>query len=288
MIQQRSSRSKLAPRGISPAFLALLLVAGVWMMSRNVFAADATAQQPNQDTPAQPEKLSALDLALKGGIVMYPLALSSILAIGIILERFLALRRAKVMPAGFLAGVKGVLRNPERDRDAALAYCQSNPSPLSRIIAAGIRHLPRGWVAAEKAMEDAGATECIRLRQNMRLLYALGSTATLLGLIGTISGMIRAFQVAAVAGVGRVDQLSKGIYEAMVCTFAGLAVAIAVTPFYYYFVGRIERLVADLNETLTRFGDDYALPGSHPAPAPATESVSPSDVAPLPATPAVA
>jgi biopolymer transport protein ExbB len=93
----------------------------------------------------------------------------------------------------------------------------------------------------------------------MRFLYALGSVATLLGLIGTISGMIKAFQVAAVAGVGRVDQLSTGIYEAMTCTFAGLAVAVVVTLFYYFVMGRIEGLVGELNDTVSRFANDYGI-----------------------------
>ncbi len=93
----------------------------------------------------------------------------------------------------------------------------------------------------------------------MRFLYALGSIGTLLGLIGTISGMIKAFQVAAVAGVGRVDQLSTGIYEAMVNTFGGLAVAIVVTLFYYFFIGRIERLISELNDELNEFSDEYGF-----------------------------
>jgi biopolymer transport protein ExbB/TolQ len=81
--------------------------------------------------------------------------------------------------------------------------------------------------------------------------------------------MIKAFQVAAVAGVGRVDQLSRGIYEAMTCTFAGLAVAIVVTSFYYFFAGRIERLISEMNDVLAQFADTYGyamrLRPPHPA-----------------------
>jgi len=87
------------------------------------------------------------------------------------------------------------------------------------------------------------------------MLYALGSIATLLGLIGTISGMIKAFQVASGGGMGKAELLAKGIYEAMVCTFGGLAVAIVCTFAYYYFLGRIERLVGDMNEALGEIGD---------------------------------
>jgi biopolymer transport protein ExbB len=214
-------------------------------------ASGTTRPPPPQDTVFQ--------LFFKGGFFMYPLALCSVVAVGLIFERSLALRRSRVIPRDFIPGLKGILKDVREDRDSALAYCAKHDSPIARVIAAGIRRLPRGWHAAEKAIEDEGANQALRLRHNMRFLYALGSVGTLLGLIGTISGMIKAFQVAAVAGVGRVDQLSTGIYEAMTCTFAGLAVAIVVTVFYYFFVGRIERLLVDMNETVNRFADDYGI-----------------------------
>jgi biopolymer transport protein ExbB len=215
------------------------------------------ADVPPAATDAHP---SVVQLFLKGGIFMYPLALCSVIAVTIILDRFLALRRAHVAPATFIPGLRAVFRDSSEDKQEALNYCTAQNTPIARIAAAGIRRLPHGWTAAEKAMEDAGANEVMRLRRNMRMLYALGSVATLLGLIGTISGMIKAFQVAAVAGVGRVDQLSKGIYEAMTCTFAGLAVAIVVTAFYYFFAGRIDRLIAELNESMAQFADTYGYP----------------------------
>jgi biopolymer transport protein ExbB len=227
----------------------LLTVAG------GALAQSSTTQPSAAKTP----DISVFQLFIKGGFFMYPLALCSVMAIGIIFERFAALSKRRVIPADFVPGLRGVFKNPQDDRDAALAYCASHDSPLARVIAAGIRRLPRGWSAAEKAIEDEGGNQALRLRHNMRFLYALGSVATLLGLIGTISGMIKAFQVAAVAGVGRVDQLSTGIYEAMTCTFAGLAVAVVVTLFYYFFMGRIEGLVGELNDTVNRFANDYGI-----------------------------
>jgi biopolymer transport protein ExbB len=220
-------------------------------------AAGGASQAQPPPTPA-PE-VTVFQLFFKGGFFMYPLALCSVVAVGLIFERLIALRRSRVIPPTFIPGLKGVLTDIRGDRDAALTYCKEHDSPLSRVLVAGIKRLPRGWHAAEKAIEDEGANQALRLRHNMRLLYALGSVGTLLGLIGTISGMIKAFQVAAVAGVGRVDQLSTGIYEAMTCTFAGLAVAIVVTIFYYYLAGRIERLLVEMNDTVNRFADDYGI-----------------------------
>src|SRR5206468_1427325 len=167
------------------------------------------------------------------------------------------LRRSSVIPAGFIAGLLGVFRDPVEDRQQAIAYCKAHDSSLARVVLAGLNRLPRGPAAAEKAGEDAGANEALKLRKNVRMLYAFGSVATLLGLIGTISGMIKAFQVAAGGGLGKAELLAKGIYEAMVNTFGGLAVAIVCTAFYYLFLGRIERLVADMNDAFAEFGDRY-------------------------------
>lgn len=223
-----------------------------------VFAADG-------DAPSSTPPVSVLQMFMHGGIFMYPLALCSVAAVSLILDRALALRRKLVIPHGFVAGLRSAFHDRDSDARSGLDYCAKQNCTIARIVAAGLRRHRHGWTAVEKAMEDAGATEAIRLRRNMRLLYAMGSVATLLGLIGTISGMIKAFQVASVAGVGRVDQLSRGIYEAMTCTFAGLAVAIVVTSAYYFFAGRIERLIADMNDEMSRFADEYGYEAAHVA-----------------------
>jgi biopolymer transport protein ExbB len=224
-------------------------------------AAPAPAATTQESAPAAKaaHNPSAFELFQLAGFFMYPLALCSIISVAIIIERFAALRRSQVNPLGFMAGLREVCKELPTDREAGIAYCKRSKAPIARMVEAGLKRLPRGLMAAEKAIEDAGGNEALKLRRNMRFLYALGSVATLLGLIGTISGMIKAFQVAASAGIGRVDQLSTGIYEAMVNTFGGLAVAIVVTVFYYFFVGRIERLIADINDTLARFSDDYGF-----------------------------
>jgi biopolymer transport protein ExbB len=238
------------------------VIVGWTVLAQNAApAGDGGAGQAQAASTPPPPEVTVVQLFFKGGFFMYPLALCSVVAVGLILERLLALRKSRVIPPTFIPGLKGVLTDVRADREAALAYCNKHDSPIARVLAAGIKRLPRGWHAAEKAIEDAGANQALRLRHNMRLLYALGSVGTLLGLIGTISGMIKAFQVAAVAGVGRVDQLSTGIYEAMTCTFAGLAVAIVVTVFYYFLAGRIERLLVEMNDTVNRFADDYGING---------------------------
>ena len=224
-------------------------------------AASTDGADSGEPAPAaEPEKVTLMQMFQRGGIFMYPLALCSVLTVAIVLERFVALRRARVNPPAFLPGLRTVFRDPVRDREAAINYCRADDSALARMVGAGVRRMPLGHIAVEKAIEDAGANEAIKLRRNLRMLYAIGSVATLLGLIGTISGMIRAFQVASGGGMGKTELLSKGIYEAMVCTFAGLAVAIVTTIFYYFFVGRIERLISEMNDELDAFAEQYTDP----------------------------
>ena len=241
-------------------FGAAALVAVVYCGGTLAQQAGVPATAPSVDAAANtiPQKQTLWQLFLAGGPVMFALLFSSVIAIAIVIERLVSLRRSLVIPAGFTPGLLGVFKDPVEDRQQALTWCKSHDSAIARVVTAGLNRLPRGPAAAEKAMEDAGANEALRLRRNIRMLYAIGSVATLLGLIGTIAGMIKAFQVAAGGGMGKAELLAKGIYEAMVCTFGGLAVAIVCTAFYYWFLGRIERLVGDMNESLGEVGDRIA------------------------------
>lgn len=231
------------------------------VLATTIFAANepAGSSTPGDSASQIEARKNAWQLYQAGGFFMIPLTACSVLAVAIIIERFAALRRGAIIPPGFFPGLKKVAQDLREDREQAINYCRQNDSPIARMLVAGIKRLPRGHDAAEKAIEDAGANEALKLRRNMRLLYAIGSVATLLGLIGTISGMIKAFQSAAASGTGDVNRLSTGIYEAMVNTFAGLAVAIVVTIFYYFFVGRIERRISELNDTLASFSDEFGF-----------------------------
>jgi len=238
----------------------MIAAVAVLLIATSLFAADPASTAAPMDNATKIEtKKSLWELYQAGGFFMYPLTACSVLAVAIIIERFVALRRGAIIPGGFFQGLKAVADDLRDDREQALNYCRQHDSPIARMLMAGIKRLPRGHDAAEKAIEDAGANEALKLRRNMRLLYAIGSVATLLGLIGTISGMIKAFQSAAASGTGDVQKLSTGIYEAMVNTFAGLAIAIVVTLFYYFFIGRIEKLISELNDLLVSFSDEYGF-----------------------------
>lgn len=220
-----------------------------------------TAETP--DTPtgdrdaADSGRMSLLELLVEGGYFMVPIGACSLLGLAIIIERLLALRRSQIMPGNFLAGLTDVLRHGAIDRDAGLDYCHTHDSPIARVAAAGLRKLHRDEESIEQAIEDAGANEVAKLRRNLRMLYGVAAVAPMLGLLGTVWGMISAFQVASDVGLGQAELLARGIYEALVTTLAGLSVAIPVLVFYYFFLGKIERIVAEMNDLSVQFVEHY-------------------------------
>ncbi len=256
----------------------LLLVLAVVSVSLAQDEAPAASDEGQSETK-QTEKMSMLDLLLKGRWFMVPLGLCSLMGLTIIIERLIALRRNAVIPPNFMDGLKAVFRRGQQDRSAGLQYCKSNPCPLASVVAAGIRRMSRGQEAVEKAIEDAGANEVSKLRRNLRLLFGVAAVSPMLGLLGTVWGMIQAFQVASQAGLGQAGMLATGIYEALVTTFAGLSIAIPTLIFYYYFQGKIDYIVHEMNETSVEFvehytGDKIEPAASVPAEAPANAAAA--------------
>lgn len=242
-----------------PAWLLLAAVLLVWgqfaLAPQSAAGAEpAPAQQPAQSQAQPAHSQSFLQLLMKGGWFMLPIAAASLIGLALILERSMALRRSRIVPRRFMAGLKRL----GADREGALAYCAMSRSPIARVITAGLRKLNDGHAATEKALEDAGAAEVHKLRRNLRMLYGVSVVAPMMGLLGTVWGMIRAFRATTEQqALGRPDILATGIYEALVTTLAGLMVAIPVLLFYYYFSGRIEAAVSDLNDAANEFVERF-------------------------------
>lgn len=220
--------------------------------------AQATGQSPEAGSAVAVQ--SVWDFAVKGGPVMIPIGLCSLVALTVIIERVASLRRSKIIPAEFMPGLKAILQDVEEDRDKALAYCEKDASPMARIAEAGIRKLGRSVEVVEKYVQDAGEREVIKLRKHMRLLSVIASISTLLGLLGTITGMITAFQTVAASAeaMGKTELLAKGIYEAMITTAAGLMVAIPVVLAYQWLLSRIEHFVGEMDRTAVEFIEEFA------------------------------
>ncbi len=213
--------------------------------------------KPTTSTKPDADKMTLFELLLMGRWFMVPIGLCSLLGLAIIIERLSALRMGAVVPHGFLAGLKRVFTHARDDRPNALDYCRQRDCAIGRVIAAGIARFNKGQEIVERAMEDAGAAEIQKLRRNLQMLFAVTATAPMLGLLGTVWGMIEAFQTASVKGLGRPEYLATGIYKALVTTFAGLLVAIPTLILYYYFRGKIEQIVTRLNEVSIDFTQHY-------------------------------
>ena len=217
---------------------------------------------PGGGPAAQPKaedstSMTMLELFSRGGVFMFPLAACSLVGLALIIERLVSLRKNKIIPPRFLEHLKGSFTPGSGDRSTGLNCCRANGSPLARVLAAGIGKMHKDEETVEQAIEDAGANEISKLKRNLRGLSAVAAIAPLLGLLGTVSGMIKAFQVASVKGLGKASLLAQGIYEALVTTYAGLLIAIPVMVFYYYFLGRIDRFVSEMNDLSIEFVEHY-------------------------------
>lgn len=214
---------------------------------------------------------SVLDFVIKGGPVMMAIIACSLLATAVIVERFVSLRRRAVTPPDFLQGLQALAG----DRHRAVDFCRANSSPIANILGAALKRQGQGMQATEKAAEEAGHREVIRLRQRMRVLGALPQVSTMLGLLGTIFGMIKTFQAVAASGqtLGKTETLAKGIFEAWTNTAAGLLVAIPVLIAYHLLLGKIDQRMVDLDRATTDFVDAQLI-GAAPHASGVLESVA--------------
>lgn len=215
---------------------------------------------------------SIWDFMVKGGFMMIPIGICSLVALAVIAERVLSLSRSRVIPRSFVDGLRKVLADHPGDKVKALAYCKRHPSPLANVFAAGIKRLGDSIEVVEKHIEEAGEREVVKLRKFLRVLSVIAAIAPLLGLLGTILGMIKAFQTVALSAeaLGKAEMLAGGIYEAMITTAAGLSVAIPVLVCYHWISSKIDRLVMEMDQTTFEFVEQVAEQhvGEKTAPAP--------------------
>lgn len=185
---------------------------------------------------------SVWDLMVKGGWVMAPIGLCSLAALAITAERLWMLRPGSVAPKAVIDAAGDRSRNVPALRQA----CEKSPSPLSEVLLAAVRARGEGPDRRDRLVEEAGHREVQKLRRRVRLLSALPQVATMLGLLGTVFGMIRTFTVVAASGesLGKTERLAQGIYEAWTATAAGLAVAIPTLIAYHIVLSRIDDATA--------------------------------------------
>lgn len=211
-------------------------------------AAEAPAAPPAP--PALP-RLNVLDLYFQGGILMIPITLMSLIVVAFSLERALALRRGRVIPKRLVRDLGELARAPGGfDPRAAYRLCQENRSAAAQVVRAALLKIGRPLNEIEHAVAEASEREAEKLYGNVRPIYLAVTITPLLGLLGTVQGMIQAFFITAEStlGVNKAQSLAAGIYVALVTTFAGLSVAIPAAIIAHYFEGRIQRLFRDIDD----------------------------------------
>ncbi len=198
---------------------------------------------------AQAETAGFLDIVLSGGwvggLIMLVLLGLSLMAAYLIFDQIMVLRRREVLPPQLADQVRQLLaqgRVAEADE-----LCRQNPSPLTFVLINGLSELDFGWPAMEKAMEDSVAEQAARLYRKIEYLSVIGNLAPMCGLLGTVTGMIFAFQQVAISqGAAGAADLAEGIYSALVTTVGGLVVAIPSLAAFAIFRNRIDQLIAEI------------------------------------------
>lgn len=187
-----------------------------------------------------------LELFKAGGWLMFPLFACSVIAIGIIAERFWSLQTRRIAPPELITQIWQWLRYNQVDQDR-IKSLQKN-SPLGRILAAGLTDRNAAREITKESIEDTGRHVTAMMEKNLNTLGTIAAISPLIGLLGTVVGMIKVFAVITTEGVGNPETLAGGISEALITTAAGLVVAIPSVIFYRYFRGKINHLVVNMEE----------------------------------------
>ena len=180
---------------------------------------------------------------------MYPIILCSIIALAVFLERLWVLRRERVIPSAFVRSVEERIRKQKISE--ALFLCQSDGSSIAKIFLAGLKSMGRGMWLVKEAIEERGGREGVILEKNVGILSTIANLTPLLGLLGTVSGMIKTFKVISQSG-GNPSLLAGGIAEALITTAAGLCVAIPALVCYRILKDKAESLIFEMEENSIR------------------------------------
>lgn len=212
---------------------------------------------------------------------LVPFVIASIISVWFTIERMVVLRRSRVVPRSFVEPFLENLHKGKLDSTTAVNQCRKNDSPVAAVFLHGVQKWGRPSVEVEQAVIDGGERQIAQLRRHLRVLNGVATVTPLLGLLGTVVGMIQAFNDIASAGaMGKADQLAAGIAMALLTTAFGLAIAIPSLIMYMYLSGRVEALVMEMDELSQKVVRQVSAEGlaaqpvakSRPRPAPVKET----------------
>ncbi len=216
--------------------------------------ADTLAEMLHEES-----SMSFFEVLSQGGILMIPLFVLSILAIYVIAERWKTVENSKMDVNSMLNNIESLLKSGSQKR--AIQYCEEFDKPLARILKSGIRRLGRPIRDIEQAIHNAGKKEIYSLEKRMNWLATIAGVAPLIGFTGTVTGMIRAFMdIQSLQGNVNPSVLAGGIWEALITTATGLIVGIIAYGFYNFLIGKINRMVFELENASADFVDLLQAP----------------------------
>lgn len=200
------------------------------------------------------DSLSVIDLAIKGGFMMIPILLSSVVAVYVFVERVLTINKANRSPEAFVGKIKELVL--KGDINGARMLCAQFDSPISRMIEKGVSRIGSPLKNIEASIENVGKIELFKLEKNLSILATVSGAAPMMGFLGTVIGMVQAFiAIAQEEGSVSPKLLSSGIYTAMITTVAGLVVGIIAYLAYNYLVTRVSKVVHRMEYSSIEFID---------------------------------
>ncbi len=245
------------------ALLALVVILGLCSVS---VRAQDTLPQPSTESSAAPsgagdvtvdlrpsQEVGLLTWFQRGGVFMWPLLACSIAALAVILERLFTMQRARTHTRRFMNRLLLALR--EKGVEEAIEICTRTRGPVAAILHSGLLKAGGGTEAVERAIQTAGVLEMSFLQRGLIVLSSISTIAPLLGFLGTVSGMIHAFDAIAQAELVTALLVAAGVREALITTAAGLMIAIPAQIFYHYFLTRIDRFVLEMEEASVELVD---------------------------------
>ena len=210
------------------------------------------AQITTTAAEAAPSSVSALDLAMKGGPLMIPIAICSVVAIYILFERIMTINKAGKSPASFMDKIKDMV--VRGDVNGARTLCSQYDTPIARMIEKGLSRIGSPLKNIEASIENMAKIELFKLEKNLSVLATIAGAAPMMGFLGTVLGMVQAFiSIAQEEGTISPKLLSNGIYEAMITTVAGLIVGIIAYLSYNFLVTRVSKLVHKMEYSSIEF-----------------------------------
>jgi biopolymer transport protein ExbB len=206
------------------------------------------------ETAPSSESINLIDLTMKGGPIMIPLAVLSIIAVYLTIERFLTLKKASKLEANFMANIKDLVLNG--NIKGARALCERTNSPIARMIEKGVTRIGKPLQDIDTSIHNVGNIEINKLETGMPTLATISGAAPMLGFLGTVTGMVTAFHKMSSAGANlTVSLLAGGIYEALVTTVAGLIIGIFAYIAYNQLTSMIEKIIHRMEASAVEFID---------------------------------